>query len=210
MVDGRVLHRGAPQPGCRVIAGDEETGRVVAHAETGAAGTFELAVEDTEDVVVVALCAAQAIGVVAAPAGGALELELTSVAATHPLTVHVTGEDVPEWVRPQIRLMPLAVGSLNGRVLRWITAPVDGLSRRALARLVPEERRELQAGRWWIAADAFEERGVRAADQPDPRSWTTARAWTGDGTPLARVRSGFELAVDGPVEVTLELAERGR
>jgi len=205
MADGRVLHRGTPQAGCRVVAGDEETGKVVAHAVTDAAGAFHL---DAGGDLVVAICATDALGVVAA-SGPQLELELTSVAPTHPVTVRLTGEDVPDWVRPQVRLMPLAVGSLDGRVLRWITAPVDGLSERALARIEGREfTRELQAGRWWIAAAAFEERSVRAADQPEPRSWTATRASTADGTALSPARNGFELPVDGPLEVTLELTER--
>jgi hypothetical protein len=206
MADGRVLHRGAPQAGCRVVAGDEATGTVVAHAETDAAGAFHLD-HYPDGVLVVAICATGVLGVVAAPAAEApLELELTSVAPTYPVTVRVTGEDLPDWVRPQVRLMPLAVGSLDGRVLRWITAPVDGLSHRALARIEGRElTRELQAGRWWIAADAFEERSVRAANQPDPRSWSATRAFTAGGAALSPVRSGFELPVDGPLEVTLEL-----
>ena len=209
MADGRVLHRGAPQAGCRVVAGDEATGTVVAHAETDAAGAFELGLADTDGVLVVAICANDVLGVAAAPARDApLELELTDVAPTHPVTVRLAGDDLPDWLRPQVRLMPLAVGSLDGRVLRWITAPVDGLSSRALARIEGRElTRELQAGRWWVAADAFEERSVRAADQPDPRSWSATRAFTADGTALSPARSGFELPVDGPLEVTLELAE---
>jgi hypothetical protein len=199
MVDGRVLHRGAPQAGARVIGGDEETGKVVAHTETGADGTFHL---DADGVLVVAVCATDVLAVAAAH-GSQLELEL---APTHPVTFHLAGEDIPDWVQPQVRLMPLATGSLDSRVLRWITAPVDGLSHRALARIQEREfTRELQAGRWWIAADAFEERSVRAADQPDPRSWTATSAHVGTGTALSPVRGGFELPVDGPLDITLEL-----
>jgi hypothetical protein len=214
-IAGRVLHRGSPQAGCRVIAGDEASGAVVADARTDDRGAFELALPDgAAGVLVVAACDGEALGVVSAPApdGDApLELELVSVAPTHAVTVRLAGEALPDWARPQIRLMPLAVGSLDGRVLRWITAPVQGLSHRSLASIVPEGRelrRHLQAGRWWIAAGYFEERAVRAADQPEPRTWTATRAWTADGTPLAPVRNGFELPVDGPAEVTLELTER--
>jgi hypothetical protein len=196
MADGRVLHRGAPQAGCRVVGGDEETGKVAAHTETDSSGAFRL---DTD--LAVAICASDVLGV-AAGRGPGLELEL---APTHPVTVRVTG-DLPDWVRPQVRLMPLAIGALDSSVLRWITAPVDGLSHRALARIQDRAfTRELQAGRWWIAADAFEERSVRAADQPEPRSWTATKAHTADGTALSPARSGFELNVDGPLEVTLEL-----
>jgi hypothetical protein len=205
MADGWVLHRGRPVAGCRVVADDEASGTVIAHGETGGDGAFHL---DADDGLVVAICATDVLGVAAAPAAGApLELELTDVAPTHALTVSVTGGDLPDWVQPQVRLMPLGVGDLDGRVLRWITAPVDGLSHRALARIEGRTfTRDAQAGRWWIAATAFEERAVRAADQPDPRSWTATQAHTADGTALTPARDGFVLQLDGPLAVTLELA----
>jgi hypothetical protein len=206
---GRVLHRGDPMPGCRVIAGDEQTGTVVADTETGPEGAWQLTLP-SGDVVIVASCDGEALGVVAASPGDDLDLELTSVAPTHELTVRLAGESMPDWVRPQVRLTPVQVGALDGRVLRWIHAPVRQLSRSALARIVPEDRelrRYVQAGTWWITAEFFEERGVRALDSPDPQSWSATSARTGDGE-LPPLKGGFELSVTGPLTVTLELSRQ--
>src|SRR4051794_10758279 len=206
---GRVLHRGSPLPGCRVIAGDEQTGTVVADTETGPDGAWELMLP-SDDVLIVAFGTDEALGVVAAKPGDELELELTSVAPTHELTVRLEGESMPDWVRPQVRLTPVRVGALDGRVLRWIHAPVRQLSRSALARIVPEDgelRRYVQAGTWWITAEFFEERGVRALDSPEPQSWSAIGARTADGE-LPPLKGGFEVDVTGPLTVTLELARR--
>ena len=213
-IAGRVLHRGAPQPGCRVVAGDERARAVVADAETGADGRWELALPaGSADVVIVARCTGDALGVVAArvpPAVAPLDLEITAVAPTHEVTVRLEGKSMPDWVRPQVRLTPLQVGSLDGSVLRWIHAPVRQRSTSTLARIVPEGRelrRQLQAGTWWITAEFFEEPGVRALDQPPPQSWVASSASTADGRSLEPLKSGFQLPVDGPLTVTLELSQ---
>ena len=68
-------------------------------------------------------------------------------------------------VKPQIRLAPRRIGSLDRGILRWVRAPVDEARSSALASFTPDDRRLrrwAQAGVWWLTAqlliDSSEER----------------------------------------------------
>jgi len=64
--EGRVLHRGVPQPDCQVLLVDEPARAVSAVTDTDADGRWAL---DSDGALVFARCRGEALGVVAAPAG---------------------------------------------------------------------------------------------------------------------------------------------
>jgi hypothetical protein len=185
----------------------------VVDAETGPDGRWDLAVPgEGPDLLIFARCRGEALGVVAAPApadDGPLDLEITSVAPTHELTVRVECDGIPEWVRPQVRFMPLAIDAFDEGLLRWVTAPIGELSAGALARIQVdgrELRRYAQAGSWWLTAEYYEERSVNAPGLPSPLSLRAVAATTDDGTALPALNGGFQLEIAGPVAVTITLA----
>jgi hypothetical protein len=207
-ITGRVLHRGAPQAGCQVLAVDEAAGAVVADDETGADGRWRL---DAEGVLVVGRCRGDALGVVLArPGAGAddLDLEITAVAPTYPLSLRLEGRDMEDWVTPRVLLTPLGIADLDEGLLRWVHAPVRGMSSGALARFTPPDRRLerfVQAGRWWVGAEFERVPDVRAEGMPDAIRWTAVRARTSGGEELAPLKDGFALDVDGPIDVTITM-----
>jgi hypothetical protein len=214
-IAGRVLHRGTPQADCQVLAVDEAASGVLADAETGPDGAWELDVPAAGDVLVFARCRGQALGVVARSAGAdsdAIDLEIEAVAPTHELTVRLEGEAMPEWVRPQVLLMPVQVGKLDQRLLRWVNAPVRGMSSGALARITPEHReleRFVQTGTWWLAARFELVPDARAEGMEDAVRWHGIRARTADGRELSPLKRGFALEIHGPAEVTITLGPDG-
>lgn len=211
-VEGRILHRGAPQPDCQVLVCDEGARTVLAAAGTGPDGrwTTEVPAGAPDALLVFGRCRGEALGVVYArvPRGGPpLELDLTAVAPTHELTVVLAS--VPDTLTPQIRLTPRRIGSLDPALLRWVHAPVEEARSSALAGFTPGDRRLrrwVQAGVWWITAQLLIESAGQVPGQALPDSWLPVAAHTDDGRELAPVRGGFELEVAGPVTVTVRLA----
>jgi hypothetical protein len=202
-IAGRVLHRGAPQAGCQVLAVDEAAGAVVADAETGPDGTWEL---PAGDLLVFARCRGEALGVVARPAADGLDLE---IAPTYPLTVLIEADGMPDWARPQVLLTPVRIADVD---LRWVHAPVREMTSAALARIVPAGRqleRFVQPGTWWLTAGFESVPDARAEGMADAIRWTAIAARTADGRELAPLKHGFEVEVDGPVDVTVTLAPTG-
>jgi hypothetical protein len=197
-VEGRVLHRGAPQGDCQVLLVDEGAREVLAACETGADGRWAL---DGEGTLVFARCHGEALGVVSGRADGPLELELTDVAPTHRLTVRVAG--LPDGLEPQLRLAPREIDAVD---LRWLRAPVEGARSSMLAGVSDRQlARWVQAGRWWVTAALLME---ASGGVPLPDSWLPVAAETDDGRELAADRDGFELEVDGPLTVTIRLEAR--
>lgn len=209
-----MLHRGAPQASCQVLLADEAARAVLAAAETGPDGRWAIEVPAgaPEELLVFGRCRGDALGVVCARVrrrGSVppIELEMTAVAPTHELTVVVEG--VPGALRPQIRLAPRRIGSLDGAILRWVHEPVEEARSSALAGFTPDDRRLrrwVQAGRWWLTAQLLFESSGRIPGQALPDSWLPVAARTDAGVELTPVRAGFELEVDRPVTVTLRLA----
>lgn len=209
-----MLHRGAPQAYCQVLLADEAARAVLAAAETGPDGRWAIAIPAgaPEELLVFGRCRGDALGVVCARVrsrGGVppIELELTAVAPTHELTVVVEG--VPDALRPQIRLAPRRIGSLDRAILRWVHEPVEQARSSALAGFTPDDRRLrrwVQAGRWWLTAQVPFESSGRLPGRTTPDSWLPVAAHTDAGVVLAPVGDGFELEVDRPVTVTLRLA----
>jgi hypothetical protein len=185
---------------------------VLAAGETGPDGRWaiEIAAGPPEEVLVFARCRGEALGVVCAhvrPGSAPLDLEMTEVAPTHELTVVIDG--TPDGVRPQIRLAPRRIGSLDRGTLRWVHAPVHEARSSALASFTPEDRRLrrwVQAGVWWLTAQLLIDSSGHVPGQALPDSWLPVGARTGDGLALTPVRDGFEVEVDGPVTVTIRLA----
>jgi hypothetical protein len=105
--EGRVLHRGVPQPDCQVLLVDEPARAVSAVTDTDADGRWAL---DGDGTLVFARCRGEALGVVAAPAGS-VDLEITDVAPTYELTVLVVGP--PDELVPQIRLAPREISGID-------------------------------------------------------------------------------------------------
>ena len=105
--EGRVLHRGVPQPDCQVLLVDEPARVVSAVTDTDADGRWAL---DGDGTLVFARCRGEALGVVAAPAGS-VDLEITDVAPTYELTVLVVGP--PAELVPQIRLAPREISRID-------------------------------------------------------------------------------------------------
>ena len=207
-LSGVVLHRGRPQADCQVLAIDEAAGEVLADAATSRDGRWELNAPHRE-LLVFARCRGEALGVVAQRAfDEPLTLEIASVAPTHELSVRIDDTALPAWVRPQVRLTPRRVGTLDPGMLRWIRAPVRGAVTSALAGFTPdgrELRRFVQEGRWWLTAHEIVASSVRVPDRPEPVSWLAAAALDGDGRELEAARGGFELEVAAPVTVTIRL-----
>jgi hypothetical protein len=195
-VEGRVLHRGAPQEDCQVLLVDEPAREVCAVADTEPDGRWAL---DGEGTLVFARCRGEALGAVAAPAGS-LDLEITDVAPTYELTVVVVG--LPEGLTPQIRLAPREISGVD---LRWLRAPVDDARSSTLVG-VTERRlvRWVQAGRWWVTAALLME---GAGGVPVPDSWLPVAA-EAEGGSLSPDRDGFELDIRGPVTLTIRLEAR--
>lgn len=213
-VEGRLLHRGAPQADGQVLLADEGARTVLAAAETGADGAFALPVPEgaSGELIVFARCRGAALGVAfARPRGKGepVDLEMTDVAPTHELTVVLDG--VPAGLTPQIRLTPRELDGLDPELLRWVRAPVGAARPGALAAFTPPDgrlRRDAQAGVWWITAQLLYESSGRIPGRTLPDSWFAVAAHTDAGTPLAPDRDGFLLPLRGPVTVTLRLQPR--
>ena len=211
-VEGRILHRGAPQPDCQVLVCDEGARTVLAAAGTGRTGAGRRRSRPARRTSCSCSAAAAArrsawSTPASARGGPPLELELTAVAPTHELTVVLAG--VPDTLTPQIRLTPRRIGSLDPALLRWVHAPVEEARSSALAGFTPGDRRLrrwVQAGVWWITAQLLIESAGQVPGQALPDSWLPVAAHTDDGRELAPVRGGFELEVAGPVTVTVRLA----
>ncbi len=205
-IGGHVLHRGAGLAGCQVLAADTAAGAVVADAETGADGEWELRVPGDLELLAVARCRGAAIGLAVAPlAGDPVELD---VGTTHDVTIRLEGDELPDWARPIVQLMPLHLDGHDDALLRWITAPVRQYSGSPLARITAEGRtlvRALQPGTWWINARADHVPDARTEDMPADVHLETARA-TIAGRELPAARGGYTFALDGPLEVVLTLA----
>jgi len=205
-IGGRVVHRGAGLAGCQVLAADPAAGVVVADTETGAGGAWELTVPGDRELLAVARCRGAAIGLAAGtPADDDLQLD---VGATHELTVRLEGDELPDWARPIVQLMPLHLDGRDDALLRWITAPVRQISGGPLARVTAEARtlvRALQPGNWWIAAGVEHVPDARAQDMPADLRLETVRA-TAAGRELPAARGGYTFGLDGPLEVVLTLA----
>jgi hypothetical protein len=211
-IAGRLLHHGAPEAGCQVLAADEATSSVVDDVVTGSDGSWQLGLPDgTEKVLVFARCRGDALGVAfrEAVAGiEALDLEISAVAPTHELTVGIEGAGMEDWVTPKIMLTPLRIDGVDERLLRWIHAPVRGFSGGPLIQLTPPDRRLrrfVQAGRWWLSAEFELVPDARAEGMPDSIRWRAVSARTADGSDLSTVRGGFAFEVGGPVSVTVTM-----
>jgi hypothetical protein len=206
-ISGRVVHRGAGLEECQVLAADTAAGAVVADAETGSGGEWELTVPGERELLAVARCRGEAIGLATAPVadGGPVELD---VGATHDLTIRLEGDELPDWARPIVQLMPLHLDGRDDTLLRWITAPVRQISGSPLARITAHDRklvRALQPGTWWITARAEHVPDARTPDMPSDLRLATVRA-TAAGRELPAARGGYTFALDGPLEVVLTLA----
>jgi hypothetical protein len=197
-----------------MLVADEVARAVLAAGETGADGGWatEIPAGAPEELLLFGRCRGEALGVVYARVrrgSPPLDLEMTAVAPTHELTVVIEG--VPDTLRPQIRLTPRRIGSLDRTILRWVHAPVDQARSSALAGFTPDERllrRWVQAGTWWLTAQLLFESSGQISGQPLPDSWLPVAARTGNGLELTPVRDGFEFEVNGPVTVTVRLAPR--
>jgi hypothetical protein len=196
-VEGRVLHRGVPQAGCQVLLVDEAARAVTAAAATGDDGGWAL---DGEGSLVFARCRGEALGVVAAPVGGPLDLEIADVAPTYELTLNVVGPS--EGLTPQIRLTPREISGVD---LRWLRAPIAGARASTLASVTARGLvRWVQAGRWWITAAVLME---ASGGVPVPDSWLPIAA-EAEGGSLEPDGDGFALDVHGPATVTIRLEAR--
>jgi hypothetical protein len=195
---------------------DEAAGVVLEAAETGPDGRWAITLKSApQKLLIIARCRGEALGMVAEhPHDGAdrVDLEITDAAPTHPLTIRLAGDDLPDWVRPQIRLTPVRIGALDPLLLRWIHAPVHEAANSTLAGFIPDERQlaiAVQEGEWWLTAVySVDGSGRFASNVTPPVSWIAASAVTSDGGSLPAANGGFIVEVTGPVAVTLTLKPR--
>ena len=205
---GRVTHRGAPQPGARVLWLTPDLGASAAFGESGDDGGFVLdGPADATAAVILARLRGPAMGAVHArvsfPAPGPLTLDLAASAPVWPVTVVARG-DVP----PQLTLLlgPEQIPGFPPDALEW-TYRCDAQTNEPFAVWTLDDGRtelELQEGVWRLLATHAE--GARVRGLGTRRSiWRTVGARFGDGAPLPCDPTGVRVEIRGPVTIELEI-----
>jgi hypothetical protein len=213
MLEGHVSHEGSPQPGAQVLLADPARQRLLARASSGADGRFALEVDEPPaSAVVLARCTQDAIGLAVADVepGAELELALEERGPLWPLTVHVSGDELPDEL--ELTLLPLALDGLTEETLWLLWLPVDDVVHGGFAaRPLPRGGLTLpvQAGSWLVSAQRLVAFAARAPGLEPPSSWVTLGAEV-DDRPLERQPEGFLVDLHGPTTVTLDIGREPR
>ena len=211
MLRGSVRVDGEAAPGRRVLVVSGDAERLVGSVETGPDGTFAVDVDERPVHLLVKLQGPQ-VGIVTLEIGlgeglgEAVDVEIETAGGFHRVTGRITGEHLPPFVL--VSLDPVELGGVAPALLRY--------ANRRDERVVEASffDRQVRDGAFDLLAQAgsYRLRGGYVVKGPvvaGPKADVVVGRVLIDGSaePLHGDRSsGFDVSIDGPTDLTLELS----